>query len=98
MSIVRFFIFSSVIAFLFDFVFFYSARAINPQGPPVPTPRANVAFRQDAPATTFDLPELPSVPKDGSDDDHLNDKEDTHSNSLDFEDLNRRFENLKKKK
>lgn len=64
--------------------------------PPIPTPRGTTL--RPEPTTFTELPELPSVPKDGSDDDHLLEGEDMHSNGLDFEDLNRRFENLKKKK
>ncbi|GAV08618.1 hypothetical protein RvY_18283 [Ramazzottius varieornatus] len=67
---------------------------------PVPSPRTHFAGNRkpSTPADT-DLPELPSVPKDDAEEENVNDyREDNSASNLDFEDLNRRFENLKKKK
>ncbi|XP_055357998.1 IST1 homolog [Paramacrobiotus metropolitanus] len=66
-------------------------------GKPVPQPRMHMApVNPPAPPSISDLPELPSVPHD--DDESPQGKDDDHHSNLDFEDLNRRFENLKKKK
>lgn len=57
---------------------------------PIPTPRNQPAgqniFMQDLPAIPTDLPDVPHDP------------EPTQSNDIDFDDLSRRFEALKKKK
>lgn len=65
--------------------------------PPIPQPRMHMQPAA-APKVVNELPELPSVPTDDAEDEVSNPKDDRFQSNLDFEDLNRRFENLKKKK
>lgn len=77
---------------LLDITVSYHTGPLKVNQQPKPSPRTKL----NGPASDLDLPDLPSVPDDNLNGPKSGDKD--GDEDIDFDDLTRRFEELKKKK